>query len=196
MALIISGRFGSFGDAERASRGLFNRGVQRDAVQIIYVNPPGEHAITPIGGDEDADPGARRAGKTAWGGVALGAGLGAVLGVVLVALTDLGPAALVVTTLIGAFGGSLGGAFSGMRDSHTLGREADGQQAASRPSGVLVAVRVGENAREQDVVELLERGGALDVERAQGEWQSGQWVDFNPVRRGEPVRREAEHAGM
>ncbi len=36
-------------------------------------------------------------------------------------------------------------------------------------------------------VDVLREAGASGLERAQGTWEGGQWTDFNPARRGEPV---------
>ncbi|MGH8790302.1 MAG: hypothetical protein ACREYA_35210 [Cupriavidus necator] len=36
-------------------------------------------------------------------------------------------------------------------------------------------------------VDVLREAGASGLERAQGNWECGQWTDFNPARHGEPV---------
>ncbi|AMR81931.1 hypothetical protein [Cupriavidus nantongensis] len=38
------------------------------------------------------------------------------------------------------------------------------------------------------VIDVLRETGASQLERAQGTWECGQWTDFDPARRGEPVR--------
>ncbi|RWA48702.1 hypothetical protein AU476_32090 [Cupriavidus sp. UYMSc13B] len=37
-------------------------------------------------------------------------------------------------------------------------------------------------------VDVLREAGASGLERAQGNWEGGQWTDFNPARHGEPIR--------
>lgn len=55
-----------------------------------------------------------------------------------------------------------------------------------RRSGILVAARAPDYAKRVVAVNVLETMGAQDVERAQGTWEQGRWVDFNPR---QPLRR-------
>jgi hypothetical protein len=59
MATIIAGLFATFAQAEDIRSELETAGIARDKVSIFVLNPAGQHALYPIGGDEDADPGAR-----------------------------------------------------------------------------------------------------------------------------------------
>ena len=61
MSLIVAGRFQTFDKAEQAASRLFSRGVLEDDVSLFYVNPPGQHAIFPTGGDVDVDLGSSHA---------------------------------------------------------------------------------------------------------------------------------------
>ncbi|MDQ6923987.1 MAG: hypothetical protein M3Z74_07415 [Pseudomonadota bacterium] len=49
-------------------------------------------------------------------------------------------------------------------------------------SGVLVAVRAVEFAKRVAAVNVLRAEGAQDIERADGTWQAGEWIDFDPLK--------------
>ena len=48
--------------------------------------------------------------------------------------------------------------------------------------GILVAVRAVEFAKRVAAVNALRAKGAQDIERADGTWQAGQWIDFDPLK--------------
>jgi len=48
--------------------------------------------------------------------------------------------------------------------------------------GILVAVRALEFAKRVAAVNALRAKGAQDIERADGTWQAGQWIDFDPLK--------------
>ena len=123
-----------------------------------------------MGGDEDEDPGAEGADKSA-ASTAVAAGLtaGAIgaLG---------GPAVALAAAAVGAYSGSLVGAMA------ALGSHDDKPGAPERrPSGVMLSVRIANPLNEKRVIATLRAGGAADIEQAQGEWRDGDWADFNPV---------------
>ncbi len=166
MARIIAGVFETFTAAERTRDALLEAGFDGTHICSFFNNAPGQHAELPAGGDESADPKARDAHKGAAGGAAVGAGVGLAAGL------TAGPAALAVAG-VGAYVGSLAG----------TGRATEGENAHAvrRPAGVMVAVNVGDGARESDAVRALHACGADNIERAEGRWENGDWVDFNPV---------------
>jgi len=49
-----------------------------------------------------------------------------------------------------------------------------------RRAGTLVAVRAAEYAKRLIAVNVLQAYGARDVERADGTWIAGRWIDFDP----------------
>ena len=61
MTLIVAARFNTFDAANAAAQRLMEAGVHEDALNVFYVNPPGAHDAFPVGGDQAADPDARRA---------------------------------------------------------------------------------------------------------------------------------------
>ncbi len=94
---IVAGRFDSFAKAETTAGRLRAQGVAEEDLSVFYVNPPGQHATYPIGGDIAATPrapsrtwrserraGWRRCGRCARGGADHAAG-GIAAGVVICA---------------------------------------------------------------------------------------------------------------
>lgn len=182
MSLIIAARFDTFDAANAAAQRLMSAGVHEDALHVFYVNPPGAHDNYPVGGDQAADPGTRRAPRKALGTAAVLGGLGAVVGGVIVASFADSFIPIVAGAGVGAYVGSLAGAMGGMdrrrervQDPHRVQVTGEG-----RPAGVLLAVNAdGERSRE--IAALLVESGGREVERAQGRWRDGKWEDFDPL---------------
>lgn len=175
MTTIIAGRFQTSEQTDQAVEALAALSVPRDRISVFYVNSPGQHDQTPIGGDERESPGLERAEMGAGTGAAVGAGLGvagaligatAGLAAPLVAMAGLGAAAA------GAYGGSLAGAMASTMDPGA---------SQIRHAGMMVAVDAG-NAPVADIARTLRSGGAVDVESADGVWANGTWDDFDPTR--------------
>lgn len=187
MSTIIAGRFDTFDRAETAAARLRAKGLDNKDLNLFYVNPAGQHATFPIGGDQAVDPAARHTGKGAGRGLLIGAVAGAAVGVCIAAamragFTDPLPAwvyvlVLAIATGLGAYGGSLMGALSmtnaGRRDPRT-------GEVRMRHAGVLLAAHVSP-ANSALVANELRQGGAEDVERAEGQWRDGRWEDFDPL---------------
>ena len=55
MSLIVAARFTTFPAAEDAAQKLFNAGFVEEDVTLFFVNPRGQHARYPIGGDTGTD---------------------------------------------------------------------------------------------------------------------------------------------
>jgi hypothetical protein len=183
MSLIVAGRFQTFDKAEQAASQLFARGFLEEDVSLFYVNPPGQHAIFPTGGDVDVDRSMRPAQKGAGGGVVVGAVIGAAVGAAIVAATHQSALVFVIASAVGAYIGSFIGAMGTARhakDDPPLPASHHQEQQPTRESGVLLAVHVTDENRRMAEEVLLE-AGASDVERASGRWQQGRWADFNPV---------------
>lgn len=175
MARIIAGRFQSKDDADAAAA-LIAQYVDTADICIFHNNPPGQHDVFAVGGDEDEDPGAKGAGESA-AGTAIAAGLtaGAIgaLG---------GPVVALAAAAIGAYTGSLAGAVAGLGDHDDKLRA-----PRRRPGGVMLSVRIAKPANEKRVIATLRAKGAADIEQAQGEWRDGDWTDFDPVAAPRPV---------
>ncbi len=171
-ATIIAGRFDAQRQADAAIHQLLHVGFPADRFTTFFVNPPGHHDRFPGGGDRDESAGAKGADGGAAKGAAIGGAIG--LGVGLAATPLVGPAAAVGGAGVGAYVGSLVGALN------QLGSD-DGKRVAVRESGVLVAVETRSADDEQRVIDILERTGAGEIERAHGHWSAGNWTDFDAI---------------
>lgn len=184
MSLIVAGRFTTFADAEVAANRLFDAGFVQEDVTLFFVNPRGQHARFPIGGDRHTDPQSAQASKGAGKGGAIGAVIGAAVGVALFSAFSSPFLVLVVAAGVGAYIGSLAGAMSHTRGGGKLPDHAVPHEA--RDSGVLVAVHVSPD-NQADAARVLREAGSLEVERAHGRWQHGRWADFDPTKDVEPI---------
>ena len=174
MSMIIAGGFSTITDAEAAVARLLELGVTRDHMCKYRVNPAGEHNALPAGGDHDASAGARNAHTGAVKGAAIGAAVGLAAGAAATPL--LGPAGVAAGIGIGAYTGSLLGSLKSIDAEVQPGRD------TVRPAETLLAVNADEAPiPEADIVRTFEECGALQVERAYGEWTDGEWTDFDPL---------------
>jgi hypothetical protein len=192
MTPIIAGRFEQTSQAEAATAALHRGGFGTEDVTVFFVNPPGQHAIYPIGGDRAASPGATHAESGALKGAAIGSAVGA--GVGLAASPLLGPAAIIAGAGAGAYAGSLVGALGDMEEKPESAKpdlqlvdpvviaDPPTDAAPVRSGGMFVAVRAVEFSKRVDAANILRTEGARDVERADGTWQAGTWIDFDPLK--------------
>ncbi len=176
MSSIVAGRFDRTLDADAALEALKREGFSRGEVDAFYVSPPGQNAMTPVGGDAPSSEGSRRGG--------IGAGIGAVIGLVVglvagfVGAVDLGaptiPLAALLGALVGAFAGALASFHGGDR------RYASVAHPVEPHGGRMIAVCVDRPGTERPAVDILRRHNARDVGRAEGQWRDGGWRDFDP----------------
>ena len=181
MATIVAGRFDTFEQAGVVERRLYARHFGTDDVSIFFLNPAGQHARFPIGGDMHADPGARPGGFGALlglvGGLIVGGGIG-------VAIYRFGvqwwPIPL-IGALVGAYVGALAGALSCMRQ-----RRAQAQAYDARDAGVILAAHVTEQTADSAMT-VLRNAGANDIQHTEGVWEGGEWRDFSPLAPTQPI---------
>jgi hypothetical protein len=180
MSRIICGMFDRTLDADAALDELKREGVPRSEVDAFYVSPPGQHAMTPVGGDA---PHSSEGSRTAGIGATLGAAIGAVLGgaagwLVSSAAGELGLVAIPLGAGLGAYIGSFAGSMSrvraGQRSSASI------EHPVEPLGGRMIAINVDRDGTEKRAIEILKRHGARDVRRAEGEWTNGSWRDFDP----------------
>jgi hypothetical protein len=191
MSLIVAARFTTFPAAESAAQKLFDAGFVEEDVTLFFVNPRGQHARFPIGGDTDTDPGAREAPKGAGMGVTIGAVIGAVVGVAIFAVFSAPLLISLIAAGVGAYVGSLVGAMSRTREHAKSNHHRMPFHEEARDSGVLVAVHVSPDNQFEAARVLREAGGA-SIEKASGRWQQGRWADFDPRKTPEPMQEFAE----
>ncbi|MFM0627085.1 hypothetical protein [Paraburkholderia xenovorans] len=192
MSLIVAARFTTFPAAEDAAAKLFNAGFVEEDVTLFFVNPRGQHARFPIGGDTGTDPGAKNAPKGAGMGVTIGAVVGAVVGVGIFAAFSAPIIVSLIAAGVGAYVGSLIGAMSRTRDAGQTGHRSAFHEE-TRDSGVLVAVHVSPD-NQFDAARVLREAGGTAIERASGRWQQGRWADFDPLKQPVPLNEFSERS--
>ena len=177
MSTIIAGHFQLQDEVDQARSALVGAGFPEDRISGFFVCQPGQHDLTPIGGDNLQSPGAKETPI----GVLDGTAAGGALGLALVAVTSVvtGPVGPIVGGLVGAHVGSLY-SFHKMKESGES--EQGGENAAEpRKPGMLLAVAIDDPAQEGRVLEVLRDLGAHHIERAEGSIVDGDWVDFDPL---------------
>jgi hypothetical protein len=164
---IIAARFQTDDEAKAAAASLADL-VDKNDISIFFNNQPGAHDS-----DRDAkssgDQGASIGGTTgaASGSIAAGT-IGTLVG---------GPAIGALAAAVGGYTGSLAGTAGGLPDEG----EATNKGPHPRSAGMMVAVHVINTNNSSQIIERLRSCGAADIERAQGRWVNGDWVDFDPA---------------
>ena len=177
MARIVAARFENLAGAQSALAALAGQGFDQSEYQSFYVNPEGQHALHPMGGDSRSDEGARKADRGAIRGAVIGACAGLLVGIVFHVLLD-SLVAVLAGAAIGAYVGSLLGALSRLRAGDP--RRATLSHPVERDPGPMVAIQVDRPGTETRAIETLRRCGAREIERTEGEWRAGNWKDFDP----------------
>ena len=175
MSIIIAGHFQTQEEVDVARHALGEAGFAQERISAFYLSQPGQHDMTPIGGDNIQSPGAKETPMGVVQGGATGGAVGVVLGAITSPLT--GPAGPIVGGLVGAHVGSLF-SFSKMKEAGEA--EAGGRAPLEvRHAGMLVAVAFDDTGLENQAVDVLRRLGATQIERARGNIVAGDWADFD-----------------
>jgi hypothetical protein len=177
MSVIIIANFGTKAEAEVAVRGLKRIGINSDRMCSFAINPPGQHAAYPIGGDHYASPGAEHAGAGALTGAAVGGVAGGIAG--LAAVAAFGPAVVVGGAAAGAYVGSLVGALNTLGSPDPAGDPVADSKVT--PAGVLLAIHASAPAEREEIADVLYQCGAREVSATRGNWRNGTWVDYDPA---------------
>lgn len=172
MTTLIVGRFTQLSSADSAARDLRRAGFKKSGMCLVYINPHGQHATYPGGGDVDESPGTHKAGSGAMAGAAGGLGAGTLVGVA--TLPALGPAGPLLGAAVGAYTGALVGALKNM-DGDDAPKPGDAQP---REPGMLLAVAVGSGNERESAIGIMGQH-AEAVEETDGTLRDGDWVDFN-----------------
>jgi hypothetical protein len=183
MADIIAARFETQAEADSALGALRAVGVASEESTCFFLNPPGQHAQYPIGGDAHHDEGTKHAGAAAKTVAAIGSAAGLAIGTATgAALGEPGltAAGAIAGAGVGGYVGALAGGLTGSRGGRA--ERASVEEPVERHGGMMVAARIGGSVREEEVLRVLRAQGALEIERAQGEWGDAGWTDFDPRR--------------
>jgi hypothetical protein len=183
VATIIAGRFLTQARADAALDALKDAGFGREDYSSFYMMSPGQHDLQPLGGDsKHHSEGTKDAGKTAAAGGAIGGLAGLVVGTTAAAAMEPGFTAVAgaAGAGVGAYAGALAGGLTGSRQSDP--QKATPDEPAERGAGLIVAINVDRDGAEDLAIRALRSHGALEIERAEGEWRDGAWADFDPRR--------------
>lgn len=176
MSRIVAGRFDRTLDADATLEALKREGFSRSEVDAFYVGPPGQNAMTRLGGDAPhSSEGSRRGGAGAAIGTAIGLVLGLAVG--LLGAIDLGRPTVPLAALLGALIGAFAGALASFRGGRR--RHASTEHPVEPQGGRMIAICVDRAGTERAAVDILRAHNARDVGRAEGEWRDG-WRDFDP----------------
>ena len=177
MSTIVAGHFQLQMEAEQARRELIGAGFPEDHITAFYLNQPGQHDLTPIGGDHALSPGAKESPVGMVQGELAGGALGAAIGAATSVVT--GPVGPIVGGLVGAHVGSLY-SLSKMKEAGEHEQGGGANVVEPRLAGMLVAVALEEPDQEARALEVLRELGSHHIERAQGTIENGDWTDFDP----------------
>ena len=174
MAQILVGQFDDFDSAEAAASELRSLGIAQGDMEVYAFNAPGQHDQTPIGGDEDADRGARKGDEGALAGAAIGGAAGLALGAA--AIRSAGPVAVAAGLAVGAYTGAFAGAVNKLGN-----KPARAWEIPARPAGVRLAAHILSPSYREHVIAAFHRHNVRSIEEADGMSRDGKWADFDPV---------------
>lgn len=178
MATIIAGRFDTQDAADEGVRALTRAGFAASDVQTFYVSPPGMHGNVPIVDNDQPEVGTEHAASTAAKVAVAGGAVGLAVGLAAAPLAA--PAAAVAGAIagagVGAYGGALVGSVSGSGGPEGSAK-AERLERIERRSGMMVAINADALGADRAIA-MLRSAGAVDIERASGEWRGG-WADFD-----------------
>lgn len=177
MSTIIAGHFQLRDECDLARQELLNAGFAPDQISTFFVNQPGQHDLTILGGDEVLSQGAKETPLGVVEGAATGGAIGLAIGAATSPVT--GPVGPIVGGLVGAHVGSLF-SFSKMKEAGES-EEGGENRTEQRKAGMLLAVAVPDAGGESRALDIFKRLGAHHIERAEGTVQDGDWVDFDPL---------------
>ena len=184
MSTIVAGHFQLQDEVDHARAELMRAGFPESRISAFFLNQPGQHDQTPIGGDHLQSPGAKETPEGVVKGVATGGAVGAVIGAATAPVT--GPLGPVVGGLVGGHVGSLF-SFSKMKDRGESEEGSSENRVPPREAGMLVAVAFDDAGMADRAVDVLRQLGAHHIERAEGNIVDGDWADFDPDSRPELV---------
>lgn len=178
MAKAITGFFRTRSDGEAAQQALLSNGFARDEVSFVAGDTEG-HETPAVGPVQDVGA-ETEAGRDAW----IGGVVGLAAGVIAVVLPGIGPL-IAAGPIAGAIGGlSVGAAAGGiigvLKDHGVSEDEAEFYAEGVKRGGSLVTVYGVSDDRADEARKILDRAGAIDVEKLADEWRAGGWRGKTP----------------
>jgi uncharacterized membrane protein len=193
MTKTVVGSFDNTREADEVVQELQRAGIPADDVNLVASNLRGDYrGMDPATAHANETTGSEARDHTS--GAAAGAVTGGVIGGVAgfaLAFTSLtvpvlGPiiaAGPIVATLTGAGVGAVaGGLIGGLTDLGVPREHAEYYAEAVRRGGALVTVRVDET-RTDDVTRIMQRHGAIDINRRAETWRTSGWEGFDEAAR-------------
>ncbi|MES2019273.1 MAG: hypothetical protein V4484_22510 [Pseudomonadota bacterium] len=178
MSTIVAGHFQLQDQIAHARDELMRAGFSEDRITTFFLNQPGQHDMTAIGGDHMLSPGAHESPNNVVKGAATGGAVGAAIGLATTLAT--GPVGPLVGGLVGAHVGSLF-SLARMKEAGESEQGSDENKYEPRKPGMLVAVAADQPGDEEKALEVLHRLGSDHIERAHGTIEHGDWTDFDPL---------------
>lgn len=172
MTTIIAGHFENVDQLQDAVGQLGRQGFAPSDFATYFLNPPGQRGLYWLGGDAPSDQGTTGAGK----GAAVGGAVGGTAGLAVGSIG--GPIGALAGAGVGAYVGSLIGALSRMHEPEP--DKATVEHPAEPPGGPMIAINVDRPGAEAAAIGILGRCGAVQINRANGTWQAGEWTDYDP----------------
>lgn len=191
MAKTVVGSFDSFEEARRVVDQLRTMGIDSNDVSLVANDARGQYAPSATGsawtGTAATNSGSSgsTAGDVATGAVAggvIGGTAGLIAGLAGLAVPGIGPlvaAGPIAAALAGAGVGAVaGGLVGGLRHIGVSDTDAEYYAEAVRRGGALVTVRV-DDARANEVADLMRQHGAIDIEGRVAQWKQSGWSGFD-----------------
>lgn len=181
MVKTIVGSFDNFNEAHQVANDLRAAGFLDSDISIVANDVAGEYREDPrVAPVKEAETSATAKGAVTGAVVGGGAGLAASLAGL--AIPGIGPiiaAGPIVATLAGAGTGAVaGGLIGGLVDLGVPESEAQYYAESVRRGGALVTVRADE-ARADQVTDIMRDHGAVDIEGRVERWRESGWERFD-----------------
>lgn len=195
MAKTIVGLFDQFSDAQQAVRELVDIGFLRDEISLVANDAKGEYGQSIAPADQMSNTVAGAGTGAVLGGIG-----GLLVGLGALAIPGIGPviaAGPLAATLLGAgVGAAAGGMIGALVDAGVPEEQAGYYAEGVRRGGTLVSVRAEDEMMVDRAVNVLERRGAVDVERRVAGWRQSGWTGYDPhaepYTEPQPLRRDLE----
>jgi len=187
MTKTVVGSFDSYREAQQVVQDLAHAGIPQADINIVASNLRGEYRNElPTTADADAAARATEATSGAAAGAVTGGVIGGVAGLALaftsLTIPVLGPiiaAGPIVATLAGAGVGLVaGGLIGALTDLGVPEEHAQYYAESVRRGGALVTVRADE-ARADEVTRIMQRHGAVDINKRAETWRQTGWEGFD-----------------